>query len=441
MKSKLYLLLPLIVLFSCKKELGLYENTTNSIQKLVIDSLGSRSTLIDFKKAWVYKVDSSEMLVYRFPLKGKNIRNDFILLQIDKTNQIFQGRIIHLEGHSGNTAVSDKNIVRFNGNITIQNLKGENLIQSRITEGYVEAFHKMKEAHVELIVPKEDVLPEIIVISSPRTSDITSYMEWISIQSFLYLDGGGYSPYYGSMSPSSDGISLNNYNSYVQQNYSVFQEPVLKVDYELFADKPAIDVSKFLKCFEMISDIGSSCSIEIFSDIPVDTDPNKLLDWREGAPGHVFLQLRKSNANKTLIQNIGFYPINGYKVSLTDAPIAAKFVDDGEHEFNASLLMPVSSADFKSVITEILYAATAAQYDIDQYNCTDFALDIFNKTRVKKLIIPKYHLPGSLVSGSNTPNGLFNQLKLMKLNGDPEANNISMGFSKAWAPLSNGPCY
>jgi len=57
------------------------------------------------------------------------------------------------------------------------------------------------------------------------------------------------------------------------------------------------------------------------------------------------------------------------------------------------------------------------QYDIDDYNCTDWALDVFNSTvkPSENLDIPRYDIPGGhAYRGSGTPQGVYLKLQEMK---------------------------
>jgi hypothetical protein len=77
---------------------------------------------------------------------------------------------------------------------------------------------------------------------------------------------------------------------------------------------------------------------------------------------------------------------------------------------------------------------------MDEFNCTDFALEVFNYVRTP-LQIPKYAIPGGIgTNASNTPQGLYIKLNEMKTNGDPEAANISLPGVKGWVANSKGPC-
>jgi hypothetical protein len=80
------------------------------------------------------------------------------------------------------------------------------------------------------------------------------------------------------------------------------------------------------------------------------------------------------------------------------------------------------------------------KYDIDDYNCTDFALEVFNYTRPADPIeIPRYDLPGGMApNGSNTPQGLYHRIKGMQ--SGAEKSNINIRGVKGYAGNSDGPC-
>jgi hypothetical protein len=138
-------------------------------------------------------------------------------------------------------------------------------------------------------------------------------------------------------------------------------------------------------------------------------------------------------------QNIGFYPKSNYK-SITYAPTAGKLVDNAGHEFNASLFMNLTPAQLSSVLVRMQQLSNL-NYDVDQYNCTDWALDIFNHTRTNKLEIPLYGLPGSpMTQSTRTPQGLYHKLQQMSNANHPEKGNITIGIIKGYAGGSTGPC-
>ena len=126
---------------------------------------------------------------------------------------------------------------------------------------------------------------------------------------------------------------------------------------------------------------------------------------------------------------------------LTPAPVDGKFVDNGEHEYNTSLKMTLTPENFRASLIQLLYLAKSAKYDIDEYNCTDFALDVFN---LPEQIRYKYQcmifVVGLLPEAVARHKGYFRRLKQMKASGNAEAENIEIPGYKGWVAPSHGPC-
>jgi hypothetical protein len=376
-------------------------------------------------------------------------------VQTNSDGKIKKGRIIHLEG--GQAEFGDGKIKRrhFEGSIEISSLDRKTTLHSAIKKGYIQAFHQKENTRTG-VVPEEDILPEVIVVAYVSPNYGISFSDWMYLQSLFYSSpfdyssgvgesGGNGGTYYGSLDGSGGsyyggggyyyGGSMSNDDLY----NGVLLDPLILVDVDTYVNNPAIDIEKYLKCFDAIPDVGSTCSIEIFADIPVDSDPTKLFNWNTESPGHVFLQLKKSNGSQHALQNIGFYPNSNWKSVLDANPVDSKIVDDGEHEFNASLKMSLTPYQLRGLLSEAK-ALSSMKYDTDQFNCTDFALEIFNYVRTP-LEIPRYAVPGGIgTNATRTPQGLYVKLKEMKAKGDVEAPNISIGFQKAWVASSNGPC-
>lgn len=448
---KRFITLSLLLLFgliACRKETRQPPDTyLQKVQAGLKDSVSNSDyESLDFERAVFSKIDSVGLYYLRIPFKGKKLENDFVIVNTTNAGQIERGKIVHMEGSPNKNGQGWVKRKTFDGTISISSLDRKTNLHSAIRGGYIEVLHPEHFNLRAAVVPEEDILPEVIVVAYVRdySYDFTS---WYLLQSFFYDfydfgGGGGY--YYGS----SDGGGGYYDESVTSDGYytgggaeTVTQDPPILIDFETQDENPSIDIQKFINCFKAIPDGGSTCSIEIFTDIPVDSDPNKIFDFQSGSPGHTFIQVKKSNGSQSAIQNIGFYPKYSLKTIATNAPIDGKFVDNGGHEFNASLKMNLSPQNFNSTLTEILYLANFIKYDIDNYNCTDFALDVFNKSRVNKLDIPLYDIPGNYPStGTRMPQGLYNKLKQLKNSGDPEAPNITIGIQKGWVANSTGPC-
>lgn len=464
MKHLLTFFFVFLYLTACKKEVSFTHTADKYLESVYVslkDSVKAAEFVnLDFTKAVQSKINSDTSYL-RIPFKGKMLQEEFVLLQTNERGRIDRGRIITLFESN----LSRKAGEAFNGAITLRHLSGQQAVHSEIRNGYILAFHQKQvllqnrlaqsstEKIMSLVAPTYKDMPEVIVVGYRRSDGGISYGDWINLQNTFGGSGGSASGsgscYYSSAGGgggSNTGSSDDTYNDDRASirdgsGRSVKQDPPILVDFEGQGNNPAIEIESYLKCFSNIPDAGAICSIEIFADIPVDKDPNKLLNASNGSPGHTFLQIKKANGFQSVMQNIGFYPISGWKTILTPAPVEGKFVDNSGHEFNASLQMNITPTQLQVVLTHILYLARFIKYDIDEYNCTDFALDVFNEVRVDKLDVPLYDIPGSITGGgTRTPQGLYNKLKSIQQSVSSEASNISLPGYKGWVAKSSGSC-
>ncbi|HUC81920.1 MAG TPA: hypothetical protein VMR70_13450 [Flavisolibacter sp.] len=446
MKHIFTLFICFLLLNACKKENALTtRNYLENVKVALKDSLQPVDfSGLDFTRSVQSKVDSVQMNVLRVPFKNKKLENDFVIVETDEIGTVKQGKIIHLEGAVIENENDKLRRRTWNGEIIISSLDRTKVINSPINNGFITAFRSQN--NLRSSVHPDNVMPEVVITYViPSGSSGMSWSSWFLMQSFFAdYSGNNWDGYYGSLgggggsfgggggSPSGGGYPIG--------GGSIEQDPPIQIDIETVLDKAEIDLQKFINCFTSIPDAGANCSIEIFADIPVDRDPNKIFNFETQSPGHTFLQIKKSNGSQSAIQNIGFYPKNDWKSILTNAPIDGKFVDNGGHEYNTSFKMNLTPGQLTSILTQILYLKNS-KYDIDNFNCTDWALDVFNKVRTDKLQIPLYDIPGNVPSlGTRTPNGVYNKLREMKTSGHPEASNINYDFLKGYAANSTGPC-
>lgn len=460
MKRLLTIVLLSILVVSCKKEFASKDRNAfmEVLQAYLKDSMQKADyTELDFPRAILSRINRDTSYL-RIPIKGKLLQNEFVLLQTNDYGTIVRGRKISLIGSKQPDRPTE-----YNGSIVIHLLGGQELVQSEIIRGYITVNHPkiFKSQHaltgirstVALLEPAPvyEELPEVVVVGYRSGGGDMSFVNWMSfVGMFGESSGGASSGYYGSSDgyggSSSYGGGSGSTGDGVRSggsNQSTYEDPPMLVDFEKQFYNAAIEIEEYIKCFSTIPDAGAICTIEILADIPVDNDPNKLFNWETESPGHTFLQIKKSNSSQSIIQNIGFYPKTNWKAMLTPAPVEGKFVDNGRHEFNAAFQMNITPAQLQSALTRILYLAKFIKYDIDEYNCTDFALEVFNYacSPSRQLAIPKYDIPGGMAPfGTSTPQGLYNKLKSMKASGSAEAANISMPGHKGWVASSNGPC-
>lgn len=277
--------------------------------------------------------------------------------------------------------------------------------------------------------------PEVLVDYSYLVPNGGMPVNYINPSGFFGFNSGGRSVGYSTMDGSrNDGEDYGSRSN----NRNIDEEDEELVDFEFVENLSPIDITKYLKCFSTIPDDGSSCSIEILVDIPVDENPNRLFNFQQGSPGHTFIQITKTNGTQSITQNIGFYPVGSWKMLLNE-PVQSKILDNGEHEFNASLTMNITPEQLDNTINHMTGLANHP-YDLDDYNCTDFALEVFNQSRIANPIqIQRGPIPGGGAAYTSTPGALYNKLSIMQHSGI-ESANINLPSTKAFVADSNGPC-
>lgn len=443
MKHLLLISIVALSILSCRKDLQPSDSDyLATVTKALKDSLSSSDfSALDFTKAARSRVDSVDFYALRVPFKEKAPQEDFVFVKTNAKGQIEKGKIVHLKGNvsdEGNGTIKRK---RWDGTISLTSLNRAEIFQSPIINGYVTAYHQSSNFRTSTQVV-EGLMPEVVITYTISSGNDFSWSSWFYLQSFFSNgESGGGGNYYGSFIGGSNGgdPSTGGGGSGGGSTGTGSNDPVILVDMETQDTKDAIDLQKYINCFGSVPDAGATCSIEIFSDIPVDSNPNAFYDFSTMSPGHSFINIQKSNGTQHITQNIGFYPKSGYK-SMTYAPTASKLVDNAGHEFNASLRMDITPAQLSTVLIRMQQWANA-NYDVDQYNCTDWALNVFNSVRTTPLEIPLYGIPDSPITlGSRTPQGLYNKLQQMKNSNDPEKANITIGIYKGYAGGSTGPC-
>jgi hypothetical protein len=436
MKHLLPISLFLVFLISCKKEpsISYPGNYMQSVKDALKDSISRNDfVMLDFSKSVLSKVDSIQLYILRVPFKDKNFINDFVVIKTNKAGIIEKGKIIHQEGGAADVDINGGSKKTFNGTISISTLDRTCVLNSPIIDGFITALHSSNTSRTALVQPG-NVMPEVVITYVIPSDRDFSWSFWMNLQSYFYDSGSSFGNYYGTNDPNmgGGGSSSGGSNPYPASGGVLFEQPLILIDIESQDETAELDLQKLINCFSTVPNSGAHCSIEILTDIPVDSNPNAVFDLGEKAPGHAFLKLSKHNGTQHVEQYLGFYPKSGYK-AFTYAPVASKLSSNAFHEYNASLSMDLTPERLATALIAIqLYSAR--NYDVDEYNCANFALDVFNSVRGIGLSIPLYGIPGSpLTQASSTPNGLYNKLKQMWDNNDPEKTNMVMGAFKGWA--------
>lgn len=129
-------------------------------------------------------------------------------------------------------------------------------------------------------------------------------------------------------------------------------------------DVPITDILEFLKCL----DKNSEAIITVYTNQPI---PNSTSAHYYNFVGHTFISITQgSNTNV-----IGYYPQSNWVNPVNPASESA-LGDNGHEEYNVSILTTVNASTLNSIIDTI--ANSNPNYDLNSYNCTDFAIEIGN---------------------------------------------------------------
>jgi hypothetical protein len=460
MKKYISFLMVSVLVFSCKKQRADYAPppVRNDHKELLYNvNAYLKKTLFQNDLALV---DSTSIILskqqdnyyIRVGLLNKKIETDFILLQADSVGYCSTGKFVHIQR---DTAVSTS----FNGRIFLESLRRDNAVKKVIANNAVTLQCEQTITPLSVqenifedddgcdLVPSCDgCLPLVVVIgirnSGGGGNGGLSFAEMISLSGIL-----------GSSTPAANGSGSSSAGGSSSSTLSGIYSPVsfpknasgaavkisndLVINFETSFTKPAIDVNAFMKCFASVPDAGANCSITIFTDLPVDDNPDYIFNILGGATGHCFLQLSKSNGTRSVTQIIG--KTTSKALAILAFPVQGKIIDNAAHKYNASLTMDITPVQLQTEIDAIIAVGSKPQYDIWENNCVDYATGIFNKIRpANPLTAVPFTDPdtGDLYS---TPQGLYLTLDQMKKNGGAEAKNITTNI-KMYAGTSHGAC-
>lgn len=446
MQRILLFLFPAVMVASCQKAIQhpLHSSHYPQLSQRLADSLPAdifRS--LDFSR--VCRSVYPELTLLRVAFKEKAMSESFVLLDVQPDGCINRGRIVALTR-------DDLQSASFNGTLQLKSLSGTLIEAAPLVNGYRVSNDTLPRTLVTP-APEYKVLPEVIVVAS-RTSGSSgiSWSTWLNLLSFFDYSDYGMGNWYSGADPfdsgggggftggggggNSGGSTPSTHHPYGPP--AAIDDTMWEIDFETQYGDPAIDVEQFVKCFDNIPDAGATCKVTIYSDVPVDNDPTKIMNWSTGSPGHTWIRLEKNGSGDRVSQHIGFYPRGAWKTTLTDAPVDGKFVDNGGHEFNAAYEISVSPEKFRTALVRIQQLRNL-RYDIDDYNCTDWALQVWKAAADPSLWleIPLFRMPGSLSpTGTSTPQGLYVKIKELRDGGVPGAQVPVAG----WAGASNGAC-
>ncbi|WP_316794734.1 hypothetical protein [Pedobacter frigoris] len=178
--------------------------------------------------------------------------------------------------------------------------------------------------------------------------------------------------------------------------------------YELIVASDSIILEDEFECFENVpTNANTVYGIKICADVPVNSNPNALVNTAL-EPGHTFIELTKTNGSTTVTKTIGFYP-EKYKKAALQQTVKGMVVDNEAHAYDASFSMTVDHSQFETILSTAKIKGKK-NYDMTDYNCTTFALDVFNSFGMW-VVVADWTGAGTGKNYRKTPNGLYNAIK------------------------------
>jgi hypothetical protein len=169
--------------------------------------------------------------------------------------------------------------------------------------------------------------------------------------------------------------------------------------------------------------------LTIAADVPDNKRPGKV--FYKGEPGHVFVILEQKDTllNTTVAEVWGFYPETPI-MSLFIRTVKCKVLSNGGRTYDAAITIPLMPQQFEAVKQKAA-DLTAKKYNLNRYNCYDYAIELFNSVEgVADIPIKKVRFP--LVFGKGgSPCGLYKQLTLLLQTTNNLASAVRMGNTVA----------
>ncbi len=254
----------------------------------------------------------------------------------------------------------------FSGRLMITSLSGEFKNGFRVKDGFLVSQFVLKINGAKSTGTNKSasddlgtILNEVII---PPRKKATIQINYIFDSS---------SPVYDNSTPDSFTWDFEKYGGGGGASAEAEAEPVVEEEEEeedIVAIGPdpekVIDkINEYLKCF----DLNKSAEVIIYVDQPLS---NNSKAWSGTDVGHTFIAIQQGKTRRVFgyWPATSIYPAPGYS---TDNMV---FGNDENHHFDVSLSTPV---DANKLFTIIAYANNAPKvYDLDNYNCTDFAIEV-----------------------------------------------------------------
>lgn len=443
MKKYFYFVVLSIVFFSCNKQIAdaprpwlPSASYTEAIRAYLKTNLSdSDYAKVDLHSLLLSKEPTGWYL--RIALLHKRMDRDFLLLQTDSLGNCITGKFVHISRDSST-------LKSFTGTIRTESIFHMAAKQTIITNGVTEFMLDADpddEDDSKAPDPCSDCLPLVVVVgyAPPGGGGDVSYDDYLSLSGLAgttnpvsTVPGNPVSGVYSLLT--GQPVTATGSSPGTASPKPI---PQVTINYETSVSKPGIDVNAFMKCFSAVPDAGSSCSVTIYSDLPVNDNPSYIFNILTGATGHCFLQLSKINGSQSVTQVIGF--TTSKPIAMLGFPVPGKIVDNGMHKYNASLTLDLTPAQLTTEINAVVAMGSTPQYDLWENNCVDYALGILNAVRPSNPLHVGMSIDPSTDDPYQTPQSLYIALTNLKEQNGPDAANITLDVIKN-AGGSHGAC-
>jgi len=202
--------------------------------------------------------------------------------------------------------------------------------------------------------------------------------------------------------------------------------------------------NELMDCFLNIDTISPSAtySLTIYVEQPI---PNSDAPNNGTDPGHTFISMSINdplNSDNNITQTLGFYPQDSVNPVTGNNVVDGLFVDNSGHNYHVSATINLNNSSFYQIVNQIdTLGNSTPEYDLENYNCTDFGITIANAAGMNLpdtegiwgIDIPVIGFK-ELGSGSN-PGSLGQDIRNLS-NPDVTVNTTSGSAG----PIGNGPC-
>ncbi|SMG32625.1 hypothetical protein [Sphingobacterium psychroaquaticum] len=186
----------------------------------------------------------------------------------------------------------------------------------------------------------------------------------------------------------------------------------------------SIDLNQRLNCFNSVpTNSATSYKVTIHVHSAVQEYPLSEFNVVKGGPGHAYITLEKTNGTHHQQLSFGFYPQEDTWVTPTKNAVASGIGEessDPERRSDIRMTKSINNLEFTAAVVNASNNSTKT-YDLNDYNCTDFAIDVFNASQSG---VGKLNVLNSSI-GFTTPVGLYKALDNLRIGGNANVSNVS----------------